>query len=427
MTRLASVQADQTFAEGRLAEALNLYNHVAGTDPGNARAWARLGTLALWKNDLPAAESYLKRSTRAQAWWARRWPMNIDLQTSLAYTCARGGRMAEAAALLLEAAGPLPLGPLKELLVRGRQAALFTGGAPYRIEGGAQAALPFVITDPLPVVKVAVNGAEPANFIIDTGGEGLVLDAEFAQRVGADIVGEVSGEYAGGKKGKTGFGKVDKVGLGSLLMHEVPVSRIDLRPIAQSIFPGLGINGVVGTGVLMQFLSTIDYAQQQLVLRPRSGATERVDRLLGITAQDVVIPMWLVQTHLIFAEGSINALEPAMMLIDTGLADAGFLAPKSVFAAAGVVMDWSNASMGAGGGGMTKALGVQVGEVTLAHGASSLRRRDLKGVVFENDPSLFSGALGFRVGGLVSHEYFRSLALTFDFDGMRMVLQPSRS
>ena len=36
--------------------------------------------------------------------------------------------------------------------------------------------------------------------------------------------------------------------------------------------PGYKIEGIVGTGLLMHFLSTLDYCEGRLVLRPRTGS-----------------------------------------------------------------------------------------------------------------------------------------------------------
>jgi hypothetical protein len=133
--------------------------------------------------------------------------------------------------------------------------------------------------------------------------------------------------------------------------------------------------------------------------------------------------MWLVETHLILSEGSVNSLEPRLMFIDTGLADAGFLTSRRIFAAAGVTMDWSKSGFGAGGGGMVKGLGVSVPEVALGRGAAAIRKRGLRGVVLEGDLSILDGALGFEVGGLISHQFVRDHAVSFDFQNMRLILR----
>ena len=54
---------------------------------------------------------------------------------------------------------------------------------PYQLAGAQTATLPFLITDPLPVVRVDVEGREVC-VLLDTGGAELILDAEFAREIG---------------------------------------------------------------------------------------------------------------------------------------------------------------------------------------------------------------------------------------------------
>ena len=272
------------------------------------------------------------------------------------------------------------------------------------------------------MLQISVNGGDAINVFIDTGGEHLILDKAFAAGIGAVIAGEVPGEYAGGKKGLTGYGKVEQVELGGLMIRNLPVNTLDLQPITHTVFPGMEIKGTLGTGLLAQFLSTIDYAKQQLVLRPIGQSALPEDSNLDTNKHNQRFPMWLVETHFIFVEGSVNHLEPALMFIDTGLADAGFLGSKATLSAAGVDIDWSKADMGAGGGGMIKGAPVSIDELTLGRDGNIIRKQNVRGVVLEKDASLFTGALGFKVGGLISHQFFRDCAITFDFVNMQLIV-----
>lgn len=415
-------KADAAYAKGRFAEAETLYRDVLLQDTTNAAALEKAGNIALWKNDLPAAETYLQAARKHQSWCGRLWPLNVSVNAHLAQVYTRSDRMQEAATLFDSAAGFLPWGPFKEWKVRADQLKLFVENAPYRMSGEPESIIPFVVTDPLPVVQVSINSSGPVDFFIDTGGEGLIVDSLFANNMGAVIVGEVPGEYASAKKGMTGYGKADQVDIGGMRIGNVPISTLDLETVSQTVFPGLAIKGILGTGFLQRFLSTLDYRTGQLVLR-QPVAAQQVEHALKLSARDHVFPMWLIETHLIFVEGSFNQREPGMMLIDTGLADAGFLTSKAILADAGITLDWRQATFGAGGGGMLKALAVPIDEVTLGREPQAIRRQKIKGVVCEEDISLFKDALGFKVGGLISHQFFKGYAVTFDFVNMRLILQ----
>lgn len=418
-------QADVAFAAGHFAAAETLYRKALEKLPGIGRVEGQIGLLALWRNDLDAAETYLKKAQKDGPWWTRHWPITAQIDYRLALTYGRAGRVHEAVEVLRKAAGLLPFGPFKQLKVNADQLALFDDATFYHIHGPDEVAVPFVITDPLPVVQVSVNGSTLVNFFIDTGGEGITLDRAFAAKVKAEIVGEYPGEYAGGKPGMTGYGKIDELRLGDLTVSNIPISTLDLAPTSHYVFNDMPIEGIIGTGFLLRFLSTIDYPRQRLVLR-RHAETEtesEIDRVLSLDGLAHVFPMWLVETHLIFAEGSVNGLDTMLMMIDTGLAGAAFMSSKTTCTAAGMEMDWSKGIAGAGGGGEVKGIAVTVNELALGRGDSVLRKQGLTGVVTERDNSLFNGVAGFRVGGLISHQFFREHALSLDFRRMRLIVQ----
>jgi len=50
---------------------------------------------------------------------------------------------------------------------------------------------------------------------------------------------------------------------------------------------------------------------------------------------------------------------------------------------------------------------------------------DLQGVAFEAPSSILGDKLGFHIGGLISHQFFRSHALTLDFERMQLILEPA--
>lgn len=416
-------QADAAYSAGRFAEAQALYRMALDAQPGMGRIEGQLGLIALWRNDLAAAENYLKAAREDGPWWTRHWPITAQIDYRLALAYGRAGRVRDAATMWRKAAGPLPYGPFKPLKVNADQLALFDDTTFYHIEGPSEAVVPFVITDPLPVVQVSVNGSTPTNFFIDTGGEGITLDRAFAEEVKATIVGEYPGEYAGGKSGMTGYGKIDELRLGNLTVSNIPISTLDLVPTSHYVFHDMPISGVIGTGFLLRFLTTIDYPNQRLVLRRHTETGNDIDRVLALDGQEHVFPMWLVETHLIFTEGSVNGLETVPMMIDTGLAGAAFMSSRATYSAADVKMDWSKAITGAGGGGEVKGITVTVNELALGSGDNVLRKHGLTGVVTEQDNSIFNGVTGFNVGGLISHQFFRDHALTFDFHNMRLIVQ----
>ena len=81
-----------------------------------------------------------------------------------------------------------------------KQMESFAGVAPYRYEGPERVRVPFVQTDPLPLVEVRINGRGPYLFLIDTGGGDLVVDPVLADSLGSQRFGEMEGTFGGGRR-----------------------------------------------------------------------------------------------------------------------------------------------------------------------------------------------------------------------------------
>lgn len=414
--------ADAIYRQGRFSEAEAAYLKVQELDPKNAEVLERLGTIALWNNRPQEAEHYFKEAMHYAPWLQKLWPFNTQLKYRLGMTYYRQDRFAEVAQLFREARGPVAIGPLRDLDAFGKQFALFDDETPYIIEGPEETRIDFVTTDPLPVIEVSVNGSEPLDFIIDTGGMEVILDDELAEEVGAQIAGSFSGSYAGQKKAETGLGRIDSITMGEFVVRNVPIHTLDTDPISP-LFDGLEMRGIIGTRLLMHFLTTIDYPNGALILQRTTSANLQS---LGsqVTANGVkVIPFWLVETHYIVAWGTVNNLDPMLFFVDTGLAGAGFTAPEPVLQEAGISVDWTEAQDAIGGGGVFQEVDIVIDRLTLGTGENEVVENDVLGKASEQSPSILGDRLGFYIGGLISHQFFRNYALTLDFTGMRLFLQ----
>jgi hypothetical protein len=106
-----------------------------------------------------------------------------------------------------------------------------------------------------------------------------------------------------------------------------------------------------------------------------------------------------------------------LFFADTGLAGGGFTCPKSTMAEADIKLPSGPEFEGQGGGGKMKVQLFKVDELSF-------------GPVIGRDIQAFAGVFpeameysqGFRIGGFISHQFFRPYALTIDFSGMRFVL-----
>lgn len=415
-------QAGAAYRAGQFDDAAELYRQAHAIDPESPLILEQLGALALLGNQADEAVAYLEQAARNVSWPASLWPLDAQRKTRLAMAYYRQDRFADASRLFRQASGPIPVGPFRDLRTLADHTALFADRQPYRVEGPEQSRVPFVVTDPLPVLPVSVNGQEPAYFILDTGGAEVILDDGLAEEAGAEMAGAFSGTYGGDRKAQTGVGRVEAIRLGEITLTDVPIHTLDLDSVS-SMYDGLEIRGVIGTRLLMRFLATIDYPKGELLLRrPSAENHQALERRLAESG-GVQFPFWLADLHYMLAQGQVNDSEPMLFFVDTGLAGNAFSASEKTLEELGIEIDWTKAELGPGGGGMVKSAGFVVDRLALGSGTQQVVETGLPGVAIEGSVPVLGDALGFHVGGMISHAFFRHHALTLDFESMRLVIE----
>ena len=195
-------------------------------------------------------------------------------------------------------------------------------GEPYQISwaGSDQVArLPFTndVFQPgaLPEVHLTVNG-EQVLLTLDTGGDRLYLDVSVAEKLQIRELTVSKNKYAytGGQEIEEPLGVADVVEMGGVTVRNVPAV------VAQWKANGPTTDGVLGTALLKQFLSTIDYERGEITLRPRTKKSLE-QALSSFGGREIVrIPFFLTSTHLMFAKGQVNGHEGLNLFLDSGLA-----------------------------------------------------------------------------------------------------------
>jgi predicted aspartyl protease len=362
----ASASGDDLFAAGLFAEAAAAYEQAVANDPNSATSVAALARMRLYQHREDEAAELARK------------------------------------AMVLSPGNALAAQVLKT--VDSRRAAF----APdvYRLDPGAAAAVDFLVTDPLPVVPVRIDGRS-ANFLIDTGAPDIVINPALAKTLGLATTDAGVGVFAGGLHAQVQRTTAPELKIGDIQFKNLPAA------INPAELPGLQTDGVIGTGLLMHVLATIDYCRGRLVLAPRSTSAAFEQRAAKSGAN--IVPMWLVGDHFIFARGEINRVE-GLYSIDTGLAGGGLVATKSTVEAAGIVLDVKKASVGQGGGGKVRFVPFRA-DAKLG----ALTRSDVPGVYMsDGDPY---GMFRFKVAGALSHSFFRQSRVTLDFDAMKLVTE----
>ncbi len=353
--------ANTLFAKGHFGAAYQAYKAEVSASPGSVSALLGLGTIELYRNQLDKAKHHLQR------------------------------------VLALDPANAIAKARLNALTDR--------VGSPqdYRIvDEPSVVRIPFVL-DPLPVISVIIDG-HPATMLVDTGAPGIGLSQAFVHRLGLHTTLAGHGVFAGGRTAGIQTTRVGKMVIGSLQIAGIPAQ----------VFPGIPVDGIVGTGFLSHFLTTIDYAHKVLVLKPRAFAPIFEQRMKAAGA--VSIPMLLVGDHFIFAKATVNSGETGWFNIDTG-GPFGVQLTKASLAASHTVIDPKKAKVVMGPGGPTHIIPFTVANVALGRHVV----RNVDGVYFLDGDQY--GIFPFTVSGTLSQAYFDHSAITFDFAAMRMVIR----
>lgn len=380
-------RAGELFAAGRFAESDAEFQLLTDHPRLAAQAARQLAHLALLQNHLGRAAYWLERARAQDVPPAALLEMAIELSE----------RQRALPALLhwLHEAG--------EGAYAARYEAL-RDDAWYRVSG-TTATLVLETAEPLPRVVVEINGVR-AHCLVDSAADELVLDPGFARECGARLGGVGQALFAGGSH-PVQYGAVDQVDFGGLVVAGVPVQILPLRPLFQG-FAGLAVDAVIGTRLLYGLKVEIDSPGRRLTLacgQPSAGPGG--------------VPMWLTTGGRIVLWSHLNHTHPVLALLDTGYAGFAFaLAPSTArqlgIAPAGPVQG------GLGGGGRVAMAPVTL--TALAVGPAMLA--PASGALAGDFP--LERRFGFRLGGLLGHEFCRRFVLTLDFDCMRVLLDSSR-
>ena len=402
--------ADRLFQVGKFAEAGKLYSQIAAQNPKNYSATLQLGRIALLSNRLDDAQKWLEKAITLQ-------PGDADAKVMLAEVFYRRDDFQKAAASLngVEvSSNKLIISQYPTLNVAKLES--FKGQTPYELHGnGTSTRLKFLKTDPLPVVNVRVNGGDEVTFFIDTGGSEVALDTDFAKELGVPQFGAVQGTFSGGQHAEVQVGRIESLTVGDWTIKNLPTAMLPLRQLSK----GLGvkqIDGIIGTTLFYHFLATMDYPHGELVLRRKTAKS--LERFMATSSgKRVIVPFWMASDHFMVGWGRVETLPPALLFVDTGLADAGVKLAESVIKEAGIKLEKDKASEGAGGGGKLKIVPYTVHQLSFG----DIKEDNVRGLY--DGPFPWENMFGFHLAGMVGHDFFKPYAVTFDFQNMQILLQ----
>lgn len=402
-------RADKLFVEGKFPEAAESYAKIVADRPGDYDATLRLARIALLADRLDEAEAWSKAASALN-------PEEDDPKVLLSAAYYRRDDFPKAAdalkgvdadtnALLITQYPTLNVAKLES----------FAGQTPYEVEGeGPSTRVTLLATDPLPLLRVRVNGGDEVTFFIDTGASEIILDSAFAKELGLPSFGSIKGTFSGGQTSDLQQSRIESLAIGDWTVRNLPAATLPLRDLSE----GLGvkrIDGIVGTTFFYHFLTTLDVPGRELVLRRKTA--EALDDFVKAAGSAVAVPIWMAGDHFMVGWGKIESLPPSLLFVDTGLAGAGAKLAQSVIDAAGITLDKDKAVPGAGAGGTLVTIPYVVS--TLSFGDA--RQDNVEGLY--DGPFPWENLFGFHLAGMVGHDFFQNYAMTFDFDNMRIFLQ----
>ncbi|MFI6601411.1 aspartyl protease family protein [Nonomuraea sp. NPDC050536] len=381
---------DQLFKAGKFVQADRAYARLLRENPADARALAQRGRIALLSNRFEQADRFLAEAVRLA-------PRDAFAKRQLAECHIRQDDLPPAV--------PLLRGTGEETDAAFADQYASVTGAPYRLQGAQATRLPFVCVDPLPCVRVSVNGAEPQPFLIDTGAT-LALSSATAEQAGLRAV-STSTTHPAGQTLTTYHGVMRSLGLGDITLGTVPVVWYELR--MPSLPDGTQPAGVIGTTLLYHFIATMDYAGQALVLRRKTAAQARQAWAVAARGGSDRLPLWLAGDHVPCTLGSVNDYGPRVASVDTGGMGMGIMMTEENAKRAGVEIDYDHPQ---GSGGMTSY------PITPA-------RIGLGRAVGKNVPGVVGAwpwldLFGFETVGNFTHEFLKPRAITFDYANMNL-------
>jgi predicted aspartyl protease len=139
---------------------------------------------------------------------------------------------------------------------------------------------------------------------IDTGADFLILSKKRAEALGLNEVSCQQGRQAENKT-QVCWSQLRRLRLGTLRLTNVPVS------IVYSL-PG-DFEPILGTNILQQFKSELNYVESKLVLSPRSG------KFPAGKANCIRVPFLMWADHFMIAKGSFGPRKNLNYFIDSGL------------------------------------------------------------------------------------------------------------
>jgi hypothetical protein len=253
-----------------------------------------------------------------------------------------------------------------------------------------------------PGIKGSVNGVA-CDLRLDTGADHLVMGMQAARRLNITLVHKSSSVH-NITTVKAWFAIADKMSFdGGPEFMNIPVTVMET----------LGDAVIIGTNILEQFLTTIDYPGKRFIFTPRDNTLLKTAHYAMLPQVQTRIPFWLWSDHFMIAKGKFSTHDNLNLFFDSGLMYLTEKDGKEIQASLQVsketLLKW-----GFDKHSLTQSSFLFTAQALEVAGFSQ------PGTVMWYDKNLKRDRNfgGLRVHGLISHAWLTNYSWTLDFDNM---------
>jgi len=264
------------------------------------------------------------------------------------------------------------------------------------IEGPANPApIPFRTSLNLIFTAVMINGKGPYQFAIDTGATQTVVSEKLAKEVGLESIASTFVFGIGGTgKVETQIYKMKELGVGDIKVKNTPVGTFNDPLISQFA------DGILGTSIFSDFIVTVDYPANRLLLSKRPD-----DK----APKPEVLPVWFF-SNLLLLPLDVNG-KRGNFIVDTGAVTT--VLSHSMAAEFGVTEKTPGAKvdMGIAGVGGFEGVVLKIPNVTF----KTPKNTEAFPQVVAIDLKQISKTIGTEVSGVVGYDFFSDYKLTLNY------------
>lgn len=276
---------------------------------------------------------------------------------------------------------------------------------PFRATLDKLTQVPFTdhpLTPYFPAFRSVVNG-DTTIVHLDTGGTWLVMGPDRAEKLGIELVKAGKGLH-GTKQVLLQRGTAASFSLGDAVLKNVPVVGMPTLTGQQDFV-------ILGTNVLQQFHSTLDYPNRMLRLSPRGDKGLTKEHMEVHTTEVVEVPFFMWGDHYMFARGGFGKHRNLNFFIDSGLValdssegelrQACFMATPKHYEEWGVERDRTTAKF------FECELPISLGPL-----------EQMNQYFTTTAKTIAENLGGVHIDGLISHAFLKEYVWTLDFDRM---------